>query len=689
MSPEPTCPLTSSAHGDDGVTSTCRLKDSMESDLKEREIESSFKIYPWLEKVKDGYLCKYCNKYGQNTAQNKGVWISVPVSKLLSKRLREKAKKHHESLTHKLATTRVNNESSATLNVHEQLLENESKHELRSETVRKEMFKYAYYLFSTESAHTTLWRELISTVAAVDCKGELCTFVTQQPGNNHYLSTYTITKFLEAFGDAIVQVQKKRLCNVKKCAILADECTDINGREMLSICLRFLEDTRIVEMFLCVKHVLATTANVICETMLSAVAQYNIKPEQIIAASFDGASNFSGRINGVSAQLRRTSPKLVYVHCRSHLLQLALVKSANAVPEIKRCLNVLNKIYTLFKGSPKRLLMLSETEKAIDGCSHKLVQPGPTRWLSYEGSVSVVCRHYGAICHALESVYVDAGDLSCEAGGILLTMRNKSNYFFLKILSHFLVPLARLSRSLQCSTADIPTAIQLAKCVIEELKQTDVPALMAQAKELTSSLAKDSNVRFDDDINLTEKQQVSLAKNFCKAVTDSLEQRFSDDVSSLSEIYTLLKNRPLDFDFRNVSNILGAEARCLAEEWRYVRRLPEPESGNVQDVLLELACSQERREMFPTFSELAEQLVLLPVGTAGVERSFSSMNRILSSTRCRLNPEHVNQLMQISIEGPVIPDVRNGTPAETRAYNDIINSAYAVWKKKPHPSGTS
>ena len=51
----------------------------------------------------------------------------------------------------------------------------------------------------------------------------------------------------------------------------------------------------------------------------------------------------------------------------------------------------------------------------------------------------------------------------------------------------------------------------------------------------------------------------------------------------------------------------------------------------------------------------------MPIGTAEVERIFCTMNCILRSERCHLLPEHVDILMKISIEGPGIPDVRDGT----------------------------
>ena len=60
------------------------------------------------------------------------------------------------------------------------------------------------------------------------------------------------------------------------------------------------------------------------------------------------------------------------------------------------------------------------------------------------------------------------------------------------------------------------------------------------------------------------------------------------------------------------------------------------------------------------------------------------MKRILSSTRCRLTPTHVNELMQIRVEGPPIPDVRKAIANEYEAFNTFINLAFASWKRKPH-----
>ncbi len=86
---------------------------------------------------------------------------------------------------------------------------------------------------------------------------------------------------------------------------------------------------------------------------------------------------------------------------------------------------------------------------------------------------------------------------------------------------------------------------------------------------------------------------------------------------------------------------------------------------------------------FPTFACLAQKILLLPIGTAGVERSFSTMNRILRSERCRLLPDHVDTLMKLSIEGPLIPDVRDGEVAD-ETLSKFVDAANDIWNTKIH-----
>ena len=128
------------------------------------------------------------------------------------------------------------------------------------------------------------------------------------------------------------------------------------------------------------------------------------------------------------------------------------------------------------------------------------------------------------------------------------------------------------------------------------------------------------------------------------------------------QLQSILAEKSETVDFSKVATVLGTSSDELDSEWRILRRLPDALS--TQSSLISLAVSADRAAMFPAFSAAARKLLLLPVGTATVERSFSAMKRILSSWRCRLLPEHSCQLMQMSIEGPVVPDVRDASDTD-------------------------
>ena len=111
----------------------------------------------------------------------------------------------------------------------------------------------------------------------------------------------------------------------------------------------------------------------------------------------------------------------------------------------------------------------------------------------------------------------------------------------------------------------------------------------------------------------------------------------------------------------NIGNTFNISASDLGGEWRILPR--HPLDMSLQSHLVQFALSAEQRVMFPAFTAAVRKLLLLPVGIAVVERSFSTTKRILCSDRCRLHPTYVCQLMQLSIEGFPCPDVRDATEA--------------------------
>ena len=95
----------------------------------------------------------------------------------------------------------------------------------------------------------------------------------------------------------------------------------------------------------------------------------------------------------------------------------------------------------------------------------------------------------------------------------------------------------------------------------------------------------------------------------------------------------------------------------IADEYRLFRRWlqnSDNSSKTASDVMFDLAYGIQG-DVFSEFKKIAALYLLLPVGTATVERCFSTLNRIMDQHRNRLLPIHQSRLVLISAEGPEVP----------------------------------
>ena len=72
----------------------------------------------------------------------------------------------------------------------------------------------------------------------------------------------------------------------------------------------------------------------------------------------------------------------------------------------------------------------------------------------------------------------------------------------------------------------------------------------------------------------------------------------------------------------------------------------------MQQVLSTLLTTSTTKTTFPNLAKLASILIVLPVTTATVERSFSSMKLIKTRLRNRMGENTLEHAMRICIEGP-------------------------------------
>ncbi len=97
-----------------------------------------------------------------------------------------------------------------------------------------------------------------------------------------------------------------------------------------------------------------TTAETLFMCVKDLFMRLNIPISRLQGYCFDGASNMSGHLSGVQAQLREVNPHSLYVHCSNHSLDLVLQEVACEVSLIAEGLNFVQGVAVLIKESAKR-----------------------------------------------------------------------------------------------------------------------------------------------------------------------------------------------------------------------------------------------------------------------------------------------------------------------------------------------
>ena len=85
--------------------------------------------------------------------------------------------------------------------------------------------------------------------------------------------------------------------------------------------------------------------------------------------------------------MKKNSPYAIFMHCHSHLLQLACVQAANHTEGNKHVYITLITLWKFFHYSPKRSENLKEAQRVLNLPELKIVKPSDTRCLAPERCV--------------------------------------------------------------------------------------------------------------------------------------------------------------------------------------------------------------------------------------------------------------------------------------------------------------
>ena len=155
-------------------------------------------------------------------------------------------------------------------------------------------------------------------------------------------------------------------------SLMADETEDCLSMEQVSIYARFVNDCEVREEFLGFITIAKMDAQTIADALLTTLQQWGLNLSFLVGQGYDGASVMSSSRNGVQAKIAQKCPHATYIHCRSHVLSLAISSSCTSVPCIRNIFGDVQKLTWFLSGSAKRKEIFLEV--ASNNCDQELLE---------------------------------------------------------------------------------------------------------------------------------------------------------------------------------------------------------------------------------------------------------------------------------------------------------------------------
>ena len=178
---------------------------------------------------------------------------------------------------------------------------------------------------------------------------ELSNWLSRESGRT-YLSHQIQTEITEMLAHATLRkvleaVRMDKDGNRRPFAVMVDETTDVSRTTQVSICIRYVDDQfKINEKFVGLYSSDSTTASALTGIIKDSLTRFDLRLDDLRGQCYDGASNMTGKVNGVQAQLKAVQPKALFVHCTAHRLQLAVQEAMTTVRELRDAIGEVSRL---------------------------------------------------------------------------------------------------------------------------------------------------------------------------------------------------------------------------------------------------------------------------------------------------------------------------------------------------------
>lgn len=327
-----------------------------------------FRDYPWLSFciTRNKAFCFYCQQaYNHDQCRSK---VRCESSSFTSegfnnwKHARDKFREHEKSRYHVNAclSYKAKQQPSISTQLSLQHSRDQEKHRsqlLKQLTSLRMLLRQGLPLRGHTEEDSNLYQ-------LQKCRSEDATIIKEWLENNNYRSPEVINELIQLIGHQLLRQLVSDIHSAGYFSIIADETRDLSGKEQLCLCIHGIDSYyKIHEDFIGFSQVDATDANTLTSKIKDILIRISLPLSKCVGQAYDGASNMSGRLNGVCQQILHENPKALYIHCFAHTLDLCIQDSSTICKPLNEALALTSEIATFIRASPKCLAIFEFLQK--------------------------------------------------------------------------------------------------------------------------------------------------------------------------------------------------------------------------------------------------------------------------------------------------------------------------------------